>query len=126
KHPEKVRSYQRRWDRDNAEQRAEYARQWREQNRGKTRAAVSRRRAILKGARSIPFTADQLDQRMSMFGCRCWMCGGPFEHMDHVKPLSRGGWHCLSNLRPSCARCNKSKADKWPVDVRRHRTPISP
>ncbi|MBT2266408.1 HNH endonuclease [Rhodococcus erythropolis] len=43
------------------------------------------------------------------------MCGGPYQHLDHVKPLSAGGPHMLSNLRPSCADCNLSKGAKWPL-----------
>ena len=64
------------------------------------------------GALLVPFTEKQLDARMSVFGYRCAYCGGPFEHVDHVKPLSKGGPHCLSNLRPACAPCNGGKADK--------------
>ncbi len=43
------------------------------------------------------------------------MCGGPFEEVDHVKPIAKGGWHALANLRPACFRCNNQKSDKWPV-----------
>lgn len=72
-----------------------------------------------KGAPTIPFTPEQLEARLSMYS-GCWMCGTPTgtdRHIDHVKPLSRGGWHCLSNLRPSCQRCNLSKGSKWPIDT---------
>lgn len=67
------------------------------------------RRARERAATIIPFSPKDLDARMSVFGHRCAYCGGPFEHVDHVKPLSRGGPHCLSNLRPSCAECNLRK-----------------
>jgi hypothetical protein len=60
----------------------------------------------------VKFTDEQLNQRMSVFGYKCAYCGGPFEHVDHVIPLSRGGPHCLANLRPSCAHCNLSKNNK--------------
>jgi len=52
---------------------------------------------------------------MSYWGNKCWMCEGPFEHVDHVKPLSKGGPHILANLRPACASCNASKNDRWPL-----------
>ena len=71
-----------------------------------------------KGAPTIPFTVAQLEERLSMFD-GCWMCGCELDggmHIDHVKPLSRGGWHCLSNLRPSCPSCNLSKGAKWPLE----------
>lgn len=58
------------------------------------------------------FTTDQLEQRMSMFGFMCAYCGGKFEHIDHVQPISKGGYHCLSNLRPACKKCNLQKFNK--------------
>ncbi|MGW8593542.1 HNH endonuclease [Dietzia sp. NPDC055877] len=47
----------------------------------------------------------------------CWICGSVLDefHVDHVKPLSKGGWHCLSNLRPCCPSCNLRKGAKWPI-----------
>ncbi|WP_420705683.1 HNH endonuclease [Streptomyces sp. NRRL F-5630] len=31
--------------------------------------------------------------------------------IDHIRPLASGGLHEWSNLAPSCARCNRAKAD---------------
>jgi len=39
--------------------------------------------------------------------------GIPYD-IDHVKPLNKGGMDCLSNLRPACPGCNRSKRDRWP------------
>lgn len=66
-----------------------------------------------KGARALPFTDEQLRARLSMFP-GCWMCGGAKEETEHVKPLSKGGWHILANLRPACKACNLRKRDVWP------------
>ncbi len=66
---------------------------------------------------AVEFTAADLELRMSMFGLACWLCGGPFEHIDHVKPLSLGGPHMLSNLRPSCQECNARKHNTWPYSA---------
>lgn len=75
-----------------------------------------RRRAVLAAAAIIGHpTAESIRQRMAYFGNRCWICGGPFEQVDHVKPLSKGGAHCLANLRPSCASCNNRKRARWPL-----------
>ena len=96
----------RRWER--------YYRENREQLIVATKVKEVRR----KGAPTIPFTVAQLEDRLSMFA-GCWMCGcerGESFHIDHVKPLSKGGWHCLSNLRPSCPSCNLSKGAKWPLE----------
>lgn len=76
-------------------------------------AGAQRRRARKLGAQVTPYTQAQLVERMQACGNKCWMCGGPFEEVDHVKPLSKGGKDCLSNLRPSCRSCNRSKSAKW-------------
>lgn len=59
----------------------------------------------------VEFSMDELVQRMSVFS-GCVYCGKPATTIDHVKPLIRGGPHCLSNFRPACERCNKSKGAK--------------
>lgn len=78
------------------------------------RECSSRRRALRRGAVSLPFTAEQLVARMRYFGNLCWMCGEEADTVDHVKPLSAGGPHMLANLRPACRSCNCRKRDQWP------------
>lgn len=57
------------------------------------------------------------ENRRAYYGGLCWMCGKPAEHLDHVKPLSKGGSHLPCNLRPACASCNYKKSNKWiPID----------
>jgi len=34
-------------------------------------------------------------------------------HLDHLKPLSKGGKHRLENVAWSCANCNLSKGNKF-------------
>lgn len=91
-------------------------RAWIEANPERARETRRKSYARRRDARSLPFTADQLAARMSYFGNKCWMCDGPFEHVDHVKPLARGGWDALMNLRPACRRCNSSKNAAWPLE----------
>jgi 5-methylcytosine-specific restriction endonuclease McrA len=80
-----------------------------------SRRAGARRR-VRKSAREIPFTAAQRTARWSLWVSRCWICGiaGATEE-DHVKPLSKGGWHCLANLRPISKPCNVRKSNRWPL-----------
>ncbi|MEU9560331.1 HNH endonuclease [Streptomyces fumanus] len=42
----------------------------------------------------------------------CAYCDAPAEHLDHIKPIARGGRDVLSNVIPACADCNYSKADR--------------
>ncbi len=53
--------------------------------------------------------------RSAYYGDRCYLCGvgltvGTWT-MDHVIPLSRGGLHLLSNMRPCCRSCNSQKGN---------------
>lgn len=75
--------------------------------------ASQRRRARKIGAYVADYSHNDLAQRMAYFGNKCWMCGGPFEHVDHVKPLAKRGKDCLSNMRPACRPCNQSKNARW-------------
>lgn len=88
--------------------------QWRERNKEAWRAAhrifMARRNKQISGA---GISQARIHARMAAFGYRCWMCHGPFEHLDHVKPLAAGGPHLLANLRPACADCNRAKGSKW-------------
>lgn len=96
---------------------------WQEQNpdrvRANVRASEARRKARKGQNGMIPFTAEQLDQRMAYYGYRCYLnlpgvCTGAFDDVEHVKPLSKGGPHMLANLRPACDPCNTRKFNKWP------------
>lgn len=71
-----------------------------------------RRRAQKRNVLVIPFTPTELARRMSMFA-GCWMCGGEWNTVDHVKPTVKGGPHILANLRPACRSCNSSKNATW-------------
>lgn len=57
-------------------------------------------------------TQEQLKARMAYFGNKCIYCGGPFEEVDHLIPISRGGSNWPSNLAPSCTKCNREKWTK--------------
>lgn len=120
----RVRELERAWRKRNAERLAAAAKKWLEANRERSRAIKkayaerhpevirakqARRRARKAAVRVERITAKQIDARMSVFGYQCAYCGGPFDEIEHVKALARGGPHILANLRPSCAPCNNQK-----------------
>jgi 5-methylcytosine-specific restriction endonuclease McrA len=78
------------------------------------REAWRRRHAKKKSVAVVPFTPSQLKAKVAYWGSRCWICGGGYEAIDHVKPLNKGGLHVLANLRPVCTPCNTRKRDQWP------------
>ncbi len=94
-------------DRTNECQRARYHKDV-ERNREYFKLSAAKRRVRIKPSPGA-VTVDGLRQRMAVLGNKCWYCGGPFDHVDHLKPLSRGGPHTLANLRPACQPCNNSK-----------------
>ena len=103
----------RRWSKENPDRRAEFERKWRQANPEKVSEYARRRRARVLAAATVPFTTDQLAQKMAYWGNQCWMCGGVADSIDHVKPLAKGGPHVLANLRPACMPCNSRKSAKW-------------
>ena len=56
---------------------------------------------------------------MKRDGFKCVLCGASAQrdgvklHVDHIKPVSKGGKTELSNLRTLCERCNFGKRDKY-------------
>lgn len=112
--PERRRAQQRKAYRENPERAAAHHRRWRLANLPKAAERSRRRRARQRAATVVPFTAEQLAARLSMFA-GCWMCGAPATEIDHVKPLAAGGPHMLANLRPACGPCNAAKGARWPL-----------
>ena len=100
-HPDKVQANKKRWIAENYEHYRNY---------------FKVRDGRFSGDEMVPFSFDDLMGKFSMYGFKCWICGEPFEEKDHVKPVSKGGPHMLSNIKPACRRCNKSKFGKWPID----------
>lgn len=128
---EKVRADEREWRRKNPEKarladlkkrksnpsriRKSY-KKWAGSNPEKVLANVNRRRCRQINSPGHAYTTDKhISSRWEMFGGRCWICGGKAVATDHVKPISKGGAHYPSNLRPACFFCNTSKKDRWPV-----------
>ena len=54
----------------------------------------------------------QLRTQWKKEGLVCVYCAGPFDTIDHVIPLNRGGDNMKSNLVPACRSCNSSKGQK--------------
>ena len=70
------------------------------------RAERHRRRDLLNAGNLT--TAEWLEV-LDTLGRKCFYCPGPFEEMDHVIPLARGGRHTKDNVVPACQKCNHDK-----------------
>lgn len=82
----------------------------RELLRDSTRRAQKRETAVedIGVAALTSYWADDL----GLTGC--YVCGAPYEHIDHFIPLADGGTHTLENLVPACEFHNTSKGAKQP------------
>lgn len=123
-HPEIFRKAGREWKARNPEYYADYYlanrekilaknAAWIAQNPIWARTKQARRRALKSGSRAVKYSPAQLSARLSMYS-GCYLCGNFATAADHVKPLAKQGWDCLSNLRPICTSCNSKKGAKWP------------
>lgn len=126
KNPEKVRAAHRRkrmnnpdasrarvnrWAKSNPEKKKAAELRWAQNNPDKVRLKIRRRRARRARAAGT-HTAEQVNARIVFYGSLCYLCRAPFEAIDHVIPLSRGGSDWPANLRPICTSCNSAKGAK--------------
>lgn len=112
KNKHKVRKTNQNYYRRNIKKITEYNKKWAKLNVLAKRNRGHRYRVRKRGNTIQKFTKAQLEQRMSIFNFQCAYCGGSFDHIDHIIPISKGGYHCLSNLRPACKKCNQEKHNK--------------
>ena len=102
---------------EGAEAHRQHSREWSKNNPRAKALAARVRYARLKNASVVAISERGAVARWDYFAGRCWMCSRPANCWDHVKPLSKGGLHLLSNLRPACTSCNSRKRDRWPYAV---------
>jgi len=79
------------------------------------------RRKILNEALG-KYTYKQWQDKIEYFGFRCYLCNeslkGKTIHIEHRKPISRGGSNWIANIAPACKKCNLSKSTKTEKEFR--------
>lgn len=112
------------------ERRREYERKWKEELRATpegreylrmlARAHGAKRRAQKRNSPGT-HTADDIRALFFEQNGKCALCDLPMEekgfHVDHWKPLSKGGSNDKSNLKLLHPRCNLSKGAKLPTEI---------
>jgi 5-methylcytosine-specific restriction endonuclease McrA len=53
-----------------------------------------------------------LIKKIKDLGSKCYYCDGPFEHLHHKVPKSKGGQISVNNIVPVCEMCNLKKGNK--------------
>lgn len=126
--PQPGRDRARQWAIDHPEEVAEGRKKWRadnpEQYKLSSIVCAERRRVRDLDAQGF-FTQSQLEAKIAYWGWRCWLCGDPWEAIDHVIPISKGGSNWPANLRPACKSCNSRKGSKLPWDLLGSRFPLT-
>lgn len=123
------------WKVDNAERVVEYAKKrreefgpslraaasaWRKNNPDKQRGHTALRRARIAGV-AHPEHSRAREQEMRAASAKISSESGKFQHLDHIIPLSAGGWHHHDNMQVLPASVNLSKKDDpfWESSVYR-------
>lgn len=91
-----------------------YGKAWAAANRETVRSHrivnEGRRRARKRQAGVLRVTDSDIARLAGRHSGRCAYCvTRPWEHLDHVIPIARGGRHSIGNLLPACQPCNQSK-----------------
>ena len=103
------------WHYKNRQKAAIIQRRWNEKNRERINAYMriyNAHRRAKKANADGHATKKQIMLKVEYYGGLCYLCGKPYEEIDHVIPLSKGGTDWPANLRPICKSCNSSKKDK--------------
>lgn len=111
---EKVRERQKAYYDANREKLLKYSKACRVANPEVYRAYDQRHRAVERGTKNITLTAAEqqsiLGRSAHCFYCeRSWEEAGAPE-LEHVIPISIGGYHVKENCVAACKRCNRKKA----------------
>jgi 5-methylcytosine-specific restriction endonuclease McrA len=107
------------WRGQNPERWSGYSAAWAKRNPRKAANNASSRRALLRGNGVSVVTHRDIDRLVNRFDGKCAYCQDrPFEQLDHIIPVSRGGRHSIGNLLPACQPCNISKFASLQVEWR--------
>lgn len=90
-----------------------YGKLWKRANPHKARQMYQRRRIAVRAA-TIEDCSEKIKELLQVANCNWCDCplNSDNREIDHVVPISRGGFHRKSNLVAACGRCNRSKGAK--------------
>lgn len=117
-HPEKVSQYARTYREKNTLKVSERKKKWRERNRERWRLYKLNRRAKLAG-NGGRHTKEQIERLLILQRYKCIYCLtniGRLYHIDHIRPISKGGSNDISNIQLLCPPCNLKKHNADPID----------
>jgi len=100
------------WVKNNKKYRKEYYRQWQENNKDKVNVNNSKRRAMKLNQTPLNANMFKILEIYSITSLMNEISINIKWHVDHIKPLSRGGLHHQDNLQVLEASVNLRKSNK--------------
>jgi len=96
---------------------------WYQKNKERLRpfhAEAERRRRVRKRSGDVRIIQPRdIDHLICLYRGICAYCkSAPWDALDHVIPVVRGGRQSIGNLLPVCTSCNQSKHDKTVMEWR--------
>jgi 5-methylcytosine-specific restriction endonuclease McrA len=104
----------RKWIMENPDKMQKCRKNWIKSHPEKHREYSARHKAIKLSAPGRGITAEQEREIFEEYNYHCVYCGRsdlPLT-IDHIKPLSKGGAHDISNATAACKPCNSKKRNK--------------
>lgn len=118
KNNDKMRKAEREYYQNHRDKRKEHVQKYRIKNRDRVRAIAGKRRSIKLNA--IPDDVDMKKVNYIYSFCNKLneIYGYIKYHVDHIKPISKGGLHHENNLQVLEAKLNEEKASSYPFEKR--------
>lgn len=115
-------AYAKRWREANKEHRQEYNRKWVRENLDYFRAKNAVRRVRIRQSAEHYTPADVKELFLLQRGkCACCREKLADYEVDHVQPLSKGGHNGRGNIQLLCRHCNRTKHDKDQIEFMQSR-----
>jgi len=124
-HKEETRAYKKEYNKNNRDKLRISEKAYRDEHKKEYCEHVRARRDKIGCAEAI--NKDQYEKIWQEQNCRCFYCGKLMSlegsqysvdrcNIEHINPISNGGWHELSNIVLACRECNYSKNTKLVED----------
>lgn len=101
------------WNSNNSERASDNRKRWNYENAALKNTYTVNRRHKLIGNLSKGIVKTLMEKQNGLCAC----CGAPLVeyHIDHIRPVSKGGTNTDDNVQLLTPTCNMRKSDKWPI-----------